>query len=206
MTGKEIAARSYRGMGPFSSQKGAGVVGLDARQTHRGSGMRAFRTGFVYSNSSQMSRPRFNPVPKTNGSAKQRRSLRPAPPTSVRRLAEARSLLAGGSREQFPFPNFYFLSSHQDPSDAGRIPDHARHNPKPRPRAMRTSLAGARMLQDIPAVGAALTDSHDADPNVAPMHHDIRTQFAAAQMAIVAGLGAVAIIAGIVFGLLLAND
>lgn len=71
---------------------------------------------------------------------------------------------------------------------------------------MRTSLAGARMLQDIPAVGAALTDSHDADPNVAPMHHDIRTQFAAAQMAIVAGLGAVAIIAGIVFGLLLAND
>lgn len=51
-----------------------------------------------------------------------------------------------------------------------------------------------------------MTDSHDADPNVAPMHHDIRTQFAAAQMAIVAGLGAVAIIAGIVFGLLLAND
>jgi len=62
------------------------------------------------------------------------------------------------------------------------------------------------MRGHIPGVGVPVTDSHEADPNVAPMHHDIRTRFAAAQIAIVGGLGVVAIIAGIVFGLLLAND
>lgn len=51
-----------------------------------------------------------------------------------------------------------------------------------------------------------MSDGHDADPNAAPMRQDIRTQFAAAHMAIVAAMGVLAIGAGIVFGLLLAND
>jgi hypothetical protein len=51
-----------------------------------------------------------------------------------------------------------------------------------------------------------MSEGHDADPNAAPLRQDIRTQFAAAQIAIVAAMGALAIVAGIVFGLLFAND
>lgn len=44
------------------------------------------------------------------------------------------------------------------------------------------------------------------DPNAAPMHHEIVERFAAAQVAVAVGLGAIAIIAGIVLGLVLVND
>lgn len=47
--------------------------------------------------------------------------------------------------------------------------------------------------------------THD-DPNTAPMHHDIVEDFTRAQVAFVAALGGLAIIAGLVLGILLTND
>ena len=66
---------------------------------------------------------------------------------------------------------------------------------------------GSATMQVQPKSGRdSLSDGHDVDPNTAPMRQDIRTQFTSAQMAIVAAMGILAITAGIVFGLLLAND
>jgi hypothetical protein len=44
------------------------------------------------------------------------------------------------------------------------------------------------------------------DPNAAPTHLDVRTDFSFAQMAVIWGLGAVAIVAGIVVGLTVVNN
>lgn len=44
------------------------------------------------------------------------------------------------------------------------------------------------------------------DPNAAPMHHEIYERFTTIQIAIAVALGGIAIIAGIVLGLVLAND
>lgn len=49
-------------------------------------------------------------------------------------------------------------------------------------------------------------DSHDADNNVAPMHTDVKEQFTSFQVAVCTALGAIAIVAGIVLGIVLQND
>jgi hypothetical protein len=52
-----------------------------------------------------------------------------------------------------------------------------------------------------------MADSHaHDDPNAAPMHHEIVTDFAAIHVFIVGILGFVATVAGIVLGLVLVND
>ncbi|MBI5946528.1 MAG: hypothetical protein HY875_00125 [Chloroflexi bacterium] len=51
-----------------------------------------------------------------------------------------------------------------------------------------------------------MADPHAQDPNAAPMHHEIKERFTNAQAAVSGILGAVAIIAGIVLGIVLAND
>jgi len=51
-----------------------------------------------------------------------------------------------------------------------------------------------------------MADSHAPDPNAAPMHHEIKERFTNAQAAIAGILGGVAIIAGIVLGIVLAHD
>jgi hypothetical protein len=50
-----------------------------------------------------------------------------------------------------------------------------------------------------------MADSHD-DPNAAPMHHDIRERFAMPHVILAYALGLVATAAGIIFGIVLAND
>lgn len=52
-----------------------------------------------------------------------------------------------------------------------------------------------------------MADTHATteDPNAAPMHHDIKERFSQAQIAFAVGLGAIAIVAGTVSGLLFAN-
>ncbi len=47
--------------------------------------------------------------------------------------------------------------------------------------------------------------THD-DPNAAPMHHEIVERFTRAQVAFCAALGGIAIVAGIVLGIVLSND
>ncbi|MBI2765132.1 MAG: hypothetical protein HYX53_04380 [Chloroflexi bacterium] len=44
------------------------------------------------------------------------------------------------------------------------------------------------------------------DPNAAPMHLEVRTKFASIHIAIIAFVGSAAIIAGVVLGVVLAND
>lgn len=44
------------------------------------------------------------------------------------------------------------------------------------------------------------------DPNASPTHHEIETRFSALQMALCGLLGSAALIAGVVLGLVLAND
>lgn len=52
-----------------------------------------------------------------------------------------------------------------------------------------------------------MADSHgEQDPNVAPMHLDVRFDFREWEVFVLGLLGTVAIAAGIVFGILLAND
>ncbi len=53
-----------------------------------------------------------------------------------------------------------------------------------------------------------MADTHatSEDPNAAPMHHDIKERFSQAQIALAVALGGIAIVAGVLFGLLLAND
>jgi hypothetical protein len=52
-----------------------------------------------------------------------------------------------------------------------------------------------------------MADSHaNDDPNVAPMHHDIDEGFSSLQIGAAAILGVVAIILGIVLGVVLANN
>lgn len=53
-----------------------------------------------------------------------------------------------------------------------------------------------------------MTDTHATteDPNAAPMHHDLKERFSQAQIAFAVALGGIAIVAGVVFGLLFAND
>ena len=47
-----------------------------------------------------------------------------------------------------------------------------------------------------------MSDSEEATPEVAPAHTDVRTTFSQRDLAIVVGLGALAIIAGTVLGLI----
>ncbi|MGE5595993.1 MAG: hypothetical protein ACM3S1_08165 [Hyphomicrobiales bacterium] len=47
---------------------------------------------------------------------------------------------------------------------------------------------------------------HAEDPNAAPMHHDIQEQFSAFAVVLTGALLTIAIAAGIIFGLVLAND
>jgi hypothetical protein len=49
------------------------------------------------------------------------------------------------------------------------------------------------------------THATTEDPNTAPMHHDIEERFSRLQIAFAVALGLVAIVAGVVSGLLLAN-
>lgn len=53
-----------------------------------------------------------------------------------------------------------------------------------------------------------MADSHGTheDPNAAPMHHDIREHFATGHIVLAYALGLLATAAGIVFGIVLAND
>jgi hypothetical protein len=51
-----------------------------------------------------------------------------------------------------------------------------------------------------------LATNEHSDPNVAPMHHDIQERFASWQVAVCIALGSIAIVAGIVLGLVLQND
>ena len=51
-----------------------------------------------------------------------------------------------------------------------------------------------------------MAEPHASDPNAAPMHHEIRERFASVHVTIAAALGILAIVAGVLFGILLAND
>jgi hypothetical protein len=51
-----------------------------------------------------------------------------------------------------------------------------------------------------------LASNEQSDPNVAPMHHDIQERFASWQVALCVALGSIAIVAGIVLGIVLQND
>jgi hypothetical protein len=51
-----------------------------------------------------------------------------------------------------------------------------------------------------------LASNEHPDSNVAPMHHDIQERFASWQVAVCVALGSIAIVAGIVLGLVLQND
>lgn len=51
-----------------------------------------------------------------------------------------------------------------------------------------------------------MASADHSDPNVAPTHHDIKERFAAWQVAVCVAMGATAIVAGIVLGLVLQND
>jgi len=53
-----------------------------------------------------------------------------------------------------------------------------------------------------------MADTHATteDPNAAPMHPDIKERFTRAQVAFCAALGAVAIVGGLVFGVLVVNN
>ncbi len=46
-----------------------------------------------------------------------------------------------------------------------------------------------------------MTDTEEATPEVAPAHTDVRADYSTRDLALVVGLGAVAIIAGTVLGL-----
>lgn len=54
--------------------------------------------------------------------------------------------------------------------------------------------------------GADAHHGHAGDPGAAPMHGEIKESFSAAQVAFVASLGLIATVAGIVAGIVLAND
>lgn len=51
-----------------------------------------------------------------------------------------------------------------------------------------------------------MASTEHTDPKSAPMHHDIQERFAAWQVAVCVALGSIAIVAGIVLGLVLQND
>ncbi|MGI8424645.1 MAG: hypothetical protein ACR2NO_11155 [Chloroflexota bacterium] len=51
-----------------------------------------------------------------------------------------------------------------------------------------------------------MAGTHSEDPNAAPMHHDIKERFETVQVVIAGSLGMLALIAGIVAGLLFVND
>lgn len=53
-----------------------------------------------------------------------------------------------------------------------------------------------------------MADTHHEpiNPDAAPMHSEVKEDFSRLQVAIAIGLGLVATVGGIVFGLLLAND
>lgn len=52
-----------------------------------------------------------------------------------------------------------------------------------------------------------MADSHGADdPNVAPMHLEVKERFTSLQVAIAVAFGGIAIVLGTVLGLVLAND
>lgn len=56
-----------------------------------------------------------------------------------------------------------------------------------------------------------MTDTHEshhapADPNTAPMRQEVRFEFSASQLLFAWALGAIAIVGGTVFGILLVNN
>jgi len=51
-----------------------------------------------------------------------------------------------------------------------------------------------------------MAESHDDDPNVPPIHYEVRESFASASYLLATVLGLAAVALGIVFGVLLAND
>lgn len=51
-----------------------------------------------------------------------------------------------------------------------------------------------------------MADAPSDDPNVAPMRQEVRSTFSTFSVMIASGLGGVAIILGIVLGIVLAND
>jgi hypothetical protein len=61
-------------------------------------------------------------------------------------------------------------------------------------------------MGQIRIAGRPVAGTEHSDPNAAPMHHDIKEHFAAWQVAVCVALGSIAIIAGIVLGLVLQND
>lgn len=50
--------------------------------------------------------------------------------------------------------------------------------------------------------GVDMSDSEQGEPEVAPAHTDVRAEYSQRDLALVIGLGAVAIIAGTVLGLI----
>ncbi len=52
-----------------------------------------------------------------------------------------------------------------------------------------------------------MADSHaPEDPNVAPMHHEIDERFSSFQIGVAAAMGIIALVLGIVFGIVFANN
>ena len=51
-----------------------------------------------------------------------------------------------------------------------------------------------------------MADSHGQDPNVAPTHYDVKERFSFSSYILAAVLGIGAVAAGILFGIIQAND
>jgi hypothetical protein len=68
----------------------------------------------------------------------------------------------------------------------------------------RTMVATTRIELDVTRMAEA-HGTHD-DPNAPPMHHEIVDTFTRAQIAFCAALGGVAIVAGLILGIILVND
>lgn len=51
-----------------------------------------------------------------------------------------------------------------------------------------------------------MADAHSDDPNVAPLRQQVRTSFSGLQVMLLTAMGSVAIIAGIVCGIVFANN
>lgn len=51
-----------------------------------------------------------------------------------------------------------------------------------------------------------MADSHDDDPNVPPIHYDVRESFVPVSYFVATVLGVAAVALGIVLGVVLAND
>jgi hypothetical protein len=75
---------------------------------------------------------------------------------------------------------------------------------------MRANLSGRRMALTSPR-SAFMSDAHDThhaptDPNAAPMRQEVRSDFSRGQLLFAWTLGAVAVVGGAIFGVLLVNS